>query len=69
MVVDQDASHFGGMTLGIGLGSYFILQEYFALDAYVGYGTFILTSLKDIPLENEMTAPNWRFRLGPTFFL
>jgi hypothetical protein len=67
--VDGAESHFGGATLGIGLGSYFILEEYFALDAYVGYGTFILTSLKDIPLEDEMTAPNWTFRLGPTFFL
>lgn len=68
-VVDGAESHFGGMTMGIGLGSYFIVQEYLALDAYVGYGTFILTSLKDIPLEKEMTAPNWQFRLGPTFFL
>ncbi len=66
---DGALGHFGGMTLGVGVGSYFIVQEYLALDAYVGYGTFILASIKDIPLEEVMTAPSWTFRLGPTFFL
>jgi hypothetical protein len=67
--VDGVSSHFGGMTMGIGVGSFFMLTDYLGLDGFVGYNTFVVTSLKDIPLEEEMTAPNWTFRLGPAFFL